>query len=88
MDLLKISSQDVKVVSVLRLAGWEEVKWRELILTSLVPLAGCEEVNGSELVVPISINVMFCYLNIAFGMARRARRSFEISIGKLQCRIG
>jgi len=62
MGLLKISSQDVKVVSVLRLAGWEEVKWRELILTSLVPLAGCEEVNGSELVVPISINVVYVLL--------------------------
>ena len=58
MDLLKICYQDVKVVLVLRLAGCEEVKWRELILTLVVPVAGCEDVNGSELVVPISINVV------------------------------
>ena len=45
MDLLKISSQDVKVVLVLLLAGCEAVKWRELILTVVVPIAGCEEVK-------------------------------------------
>jgi hypothetical protein len=50
MDLLKISSQDVKVVLVLRLAGCEEVKWRELILASVGPLAGYEEVKWRELI--------------------------------------
>ena len=60
MDLLKISSQDVKVVLVLRLLGCEAVKWCELILASVVPLAGCEEVKWCELILASEVPLAGC----------------------------